>query len=63
MWGRDYAIYNGMECPNSSKDRQEKMWMWFNKSDGPVQNTGTIELENFIRKDEAKPKKGQVLYS
>jgi hypothetical protein len=31
--GRDYSVHEN-EYPNNSNDVKQKMWMWFNKSNG-----------------------------
>lgn len=57
-------MYNGSVYPAGSDDRKQKMWLWFNKSDGSIPNTGTIDLENFVRgQNSSNPNKGRVLYT
>ena len=63
MFGsRDYGVWD-KEYPKNSNDRQEKMWLWLNKStSGP--NAGRIDLENFQGRGEKEDKlKGKVLYT
>lgn len=64
QYGRDWAVYNGTVYPSKSDDRKQKMWLWFNKSDGSIPNTGVIDLENFVRGQiPSNPNKGGVLYT
>ncbi len=61
LWGRDYGVWKD-KLPSSSDERQNTIWLWFNKSDnGP--NKAIIDLENFVRGHDANNKdKGKVLY-
>jgi len=56
--GRDYSVHKDV-YPSNKEEVKQKMWMWFNKSNG-----GIIDLENFVRGwNENEPTKGKTLYS
>jgi len=56
--GRDFSVHKD-EYPSNSTEVTQKMWLWFNKSNG-----GVVDLENFVRGwSEEFPKKGKVLWS
>jgi len=64
FFGRDYGIYDKV-YPDNSHDRQELIWLWFNKSnkDGNIHRI-QIDLENFVRGHiDGNPDQGRVLYS
>ena len=62
LYGRDYAVYENV-YPSDSKGTIEKMWLWINKSTGSTSNTGTIDIENFVRGKKPDKDKGMVLWS
>jgi len=60
-WSNDYAVYKGDTPPNSSEDKVEQMWVWFNKT-GIDSRRSTIDVENFNRGGKDDKNLGEILW-
>jgi hypothetical protein len=55
----DFGVWEN-EYPDKSKDRKEKIWLWFRKR--PAGNDFKINLENFVRTNPEDKSMGKILY-
>lgn len=64
LGSRDYGVYKGATVPSKKEDKQENMWLWFNKSDDENRRgCGIVDLENFVRPADQPMGKGGVIWS